>query len=104
MTTATVPRGTAPTEAGIRAAIRAHLDRYGDVMDGSDGMFHPFDAIVDPASTLWADLRPSEDLRLRAIIEEAERRAFDRCRGIIVDEATAAALAFAAEFPEAPRA
>ena len=94
---------TPPTEADIRAAIDAHVTRYGVRLDSVDAMWHPFDALVSRGVSPWRDLRPSEDGRLRDLIDAAEARAVARCRAILLEEAVAAALAFAAEYPDARR-
>jgi hypothetical protein len=58
---------------------------------------------LDGDPPLWIELRRSEARRLRDLLREAEERAVARCEAIILDELTAAGVAFAAEFPEAPR-
>jgi hypothetical protein len=120
MTTATVT--TAPTEVEIRAAIEASAAHYSNhgrdrlseaVMEYADDLrWLPGDPDVldtDPAhdercTVLARDLRPSEADRLRTLIYEAEERATAACHDLIVREYTAAALAFVAEYPDAPRA
>ena len=92
------------TRAEIAAAIARHVERYRVKLDSADEMYHPFDALTNSGTSPWRDLRPSQERRLDEILEEAETRAFDRCRAILSEEATAAALAFAAEHPDAPRA
>ena len=59
---------------------------------------------VESGDKVWSDLRPSEATRLHTLVGEAEQRAQGRCHEVILDELTAAALAFAAEHPDAPRA
>ena len=95
---------TAPTAAEIRATIAAHVERFGLYISSNDYAYHPFDAFMEAGSSPWRDLRPSEYGRLEAIITAAEARAFARAHAAIVEEAVAAALAFAHEFPDAPRA
>ena len=95
-------RGDPVTEAQVRRRIAAHLARYGHLR-GTDDMFYPFDA-VGPQDGPWTDLRPSEAARLCAILEAAETEAFARCEAMLVEAAVSAALRFAAECPDAPRA
>ena len=118
MTTAIAPI-TAPTEAEIRRDVREMFSQEAtkddlrqfvammsnaldcsafEILDGPDER--------EPegiAGALWRDLRPSEAIRLRVLVDEAEARAVARCEAIIVDELAAGGLAFAAEFPDAPR-
>ena len=121
MATATVPRGNPPTEAEIRALIESRSARY-----PTDSIEHRLERALDSAfdtigyvsldeqgqydfgeaflSDTWGDLRPSEANRLGELIHEARVRAESRARAAIVEEVVAAALAFAAEHPDAPRA
>ena len=92
------------TEAEVLAMVAAHVERFGLDISRFDDAYHPFDALVSEGSSLWRDLRPSESSRLEAISTAAEARAWARAHAAIVEEAVAAALAFAAEYPEAPRA
>jgi hypothetical protein len=92
------------TEAEVLAIVAAHVERFGLDISSNDDAYHPFDAFVAEGSSPWRDLRPSESGRLEAIITAAEARAWARAHAAIVEEAVAAALAFAAEFPDAPRA
>jgi hypothetical protein len=89
----------------ISAVIAAHVRRYGlDLME-TDQFYRPFDAVAPRSATCpWTDLRASERRGLRRLLEAAEHRAAERARAIIIKEATRAAVAFAAEFPDAPRA
>ena len=88
------------TEAALRATIAGHVKRY-----GMDEFLYPFDAIAPLSRTCpWTDLRASEDARLHKLLAKAEHRALGRARAIVIEEAVAAALAFAAEYPDAPRA
>jgi hypothetical protein len=95
---------SALTEAEALATVAAHVERFGLDISRDDDAYHPFDAFVAEGSSPWRDLRPSESGRLEAIITEAEARAWARAHAAIVEEAVSAALAFAAEYPEAPRA
>jgi len=100
--------GTTPaplTEAALRATIAAHVKRYGFDLASMDEFYHPFDAIAPLSRTCpWTDLRASEKRRLRKLMETGERTAQARARAIVIEEAVAAALAFAAQYPDAPRA
>lgn len=93
----------------LRAALRSlalEAGRYlaesaRQTKEGGDGLWEP---MSDPLpGCLWGDLRPSEAERLTSIIHEAAYRAADRSMAVILDELTAAGLAFAAEHPDAPR-
>lgn len=122
--------GDQPTAQEIRAAVRARMeaavDIPGDIHDDvhgniaslaiaasdplvesglqtleSRGLWEP---LLEPAEdTLWTDLRPSEAVALSAMVHEAAYRAADRCWDIILEELTAAGVAFAAAYPAAPR-
>jgi hypothetical protein len=46
---------------------------------------------------LWDDLRPSQATRLMKLVNETRDRVEARCQAIVVDEFTAAGLAFDAE-------
>ena len=109
-----VPAATSPrpvTEAIVREAVRGALERettdVGALVDQYLGPIHwiPRGERVAGAyrGALWDDLRPSEAERLAELagsvydLEESIER-------MITDAVVAAALAFAAEFPEAPRA
>ena len=85
----------------VKEAIDGWADGIGYVDLDAEGRL---DFGQDSLSELWADLRPSEQARLGALIVAAKARAFSAANAAILDELTAAALAFAAEFPGAPRA
>lgn len=118
---------TAPTEADIREALQLRPELWPNdnptkhlgevVVDFASFLTSPaFDALENPdsrapedlsnaADDVWAsDLRPSEAVRLREIAQEGIARATERAQAAIVDELVAAALRFAEEFPDAPRA
>jgi hypothetical protein len=112
---------TAPTEAEIREAIERSATRYSNagkdklteaVMEYADDIrWDPGDpdgltppACEDRGTALWCDLRPSEADRLKTLLYGAEERAVAACHELIIREYIAAALAFAAEYPDAPRA
>lgn len=114
---------SAPTEEEIRRLLAERLAKYprdgGEehLNEAVDEMFDlidycplnqqeafdqwPHTAIGDD---VWADLRPTEWKRLGDIVHEAKARAYDRARALIIDELVNAALVFAAEYPDAPRA
>lgn len=110
MTTAT---HTAPlTAEDVRTAIEVRTARH-----PFDAWTHKLgDAVVqafDPVgyhdaegstSDIWTDLRNSEGLRLAQLVDIAAERTIERVRAIVIEEVVAAALAFAAEYPDAPRA
>ena len=111
-----------PTEAEIRAAIAAAWQAYPSD-DPRNRLAEVVPAFADPirwqlgdsdlaedeqefgqlGDAIWKDLRPSEAARLIALLDEAEQRALASAQELIIREYVTAALAFAAEFPEAPR-
>lgn len=110
----------APTEAEIRALLDARRAAY--PLDGGDAKldeaigelfaiidYRPLDEDeAEPGETatgaeVWTDLRPSEWMRLRELVKEAQTRAKARALEAIVAEIHASAVAFAAEYPDAPR-
>jgi hypothetical protein len=111
---------SAPTEAEIHAAIMEGIVAW--PQDNADKLIEAVEAFADPlrwkpgdvdlieadyhemGDTIWRDLRPSECKRLRELLYQAEQRADAAAHDLIVREYTAAALAFAAECPDAPRA
>jgi hypothetical protein len=112
---------TAPTEQEIRAALERKLTNWPD----DNGESELADAIRKYSSPvrytplprddwhewgahalnteLWDDLRPQEAERLGGLVAAAVRRAHERARAVIFDELVTAGLAFAAEYPDAPR-
>ncbi len=116
---------TPPTEAEIREAIALRTTLYVDnpvkhlrevVEDFGAFMHGPAFAILessdprgdeDPseADDIWGnDLRPSEAKALMFYFQEAVERAVSDARAAIEAAFVDAALRFAAEFPDAPRA
>jgi hypothetical protein len=111
------------TEAEIRAAVEAEIEAYprdNGLRKLSEGIERLFDPIAwqlsgDPddvddegnpgqlGDRIWRDLRPSEAARIHLIVERAKLETFALCRALIVDQVVKAGLAFAAEFPKAPR-
>lgn len=107
----------APTEAEIRAAVAgAVIDCGYDIGDAAFALAAPIRYLTpaeDPEHVLsthclWDDLRPSQAERLSELMEEIftkgdliiEQEVLPRIRGLVAE----AALTFAAEFPDAPRA
>lgn len=90
--------------AVLRGLITDYFQAISDpafaILDATEADWGPLDRSEGP----WQDLRPSEAMRLRALIGEAERRAVERARQAIVEEVIAAGLAFVAEYPDAPLA
>ena len=109
----------APTEAEIREALEAYIAKWPEtrtvaldeaVMGYADGIrWRSGDVdLVDAdyhegGDGLWRDLRPSECVRLRTLLYEAEQRATVAAHETILREYVAAALTFADEHPDAPR-
>jgi len=105
------------TEAQVRSVIAAHATRYpNDCSDvgiltvayglGDAFQYYPPTPDKDSSASgdaLWTDLRPSERDRLLEIIADAQVRASEKAYAILTDAMVAAALAFAAEFPDVPR-
>lgn len=106
---------TAPTEQEIREAVQKQLD----VLIAEDGTNTPdwIAAVLTPLRynppsmdynpSLWADLRPSQEARLEALEEEVFRKADALMLEVaarLAEAVVEAALTFAAEYPDAPRA
>jgi hypothetical protein len=110
---------SAPTEAEIRAAIESCSTRYSN--HGSDRLNEAITEYADDLrwragdldlvetdpgredrGSLWRDLRPSEDARLRELLYQAEQRATKASHELIIREYVTAMLSFLAEFPETP--
>lgn len=107
MTTATA----APlTEAEIRAAIEDALDHSTiDIGQLIYSFLQPIDYIPEPERAncrpaLWDNLRPSEAARLSELVERVYCDLEPEIERMIADAVVGAALAFAAEYPDAPRA
>lgn len=123
---------TAPTESMIRAALDAYAEsteaNFGEATNDLVGEIRSLAAelatpLVDSAAdtleadggsvweplrpphkhTLWTNLRPSECVRLIGLVEAAIDRAADRSAAIVIEEVVAAGVAFAQEYPDAPR-
>lgn len=116
----------APTEAEIREALRRRVDdwpndnplrKLRDAVEDFGAFMHgPAFAILessdprDPdegsdSDDVWGcDLRPSEAKALDFYFQEAVERALSDARAAITAVFVERALAFAAEFPDAPRA
>lgn len=87
-------------ESYLDDALDKAFDTIGYVNLDDQGAFDFGEAFL---SDTWADLRPSEQARLGQLIAEARHRAARKAREAIVEEVVSAALAFAAEYPDAPR-
>jgi hypothetical protein len=111
---AIVAIATAPlTEAEIRAAIEASLNIGASDADVGELVYDflrviryeaPKDRGPNYGGCLWDDLKPSQAAILEARLEQVYLDLDGPIERMIVDAVTAAALAFAAEYPEAPRA
>jgi hypothetical protein len=107
-----------PTEGEIRAAVQEAIDRSDiDIGAWTYQILQPL-GYIPPEDRgpgwernadlqLWDDLRPSQDAVLEGLIESVHREVqpieaevIDRIREAVVR----AALAFAAQYPDAPRA
>ena len=111
MAIATAP--VAPTEAEIRAAIEASLNIGASGVEVGELVYDflrviryeaPKDRGPNYGGCLWDDLKPSQAAILEARIEQVYQDLDGPIERMIVDAVTAAALAFAAEHPDAPRA
>jgi hypothetical protein len=112
---------TAPTCEEIRAALEARMTHYthdggeaklreaiGEMFDlidyralgEDDADAFDSDAIGDD---FYCDLRPSEAHRLHELAVGASALAYREARAVIVEAVVAAAVAFGAEYPDAPR-
>lgn len=127
MATATVSRGTPPTEAEVREALRLRAELYpGDdprkILANAVDAFGQFmhspawdvlespdprsaDNLGDPgADDIWtSDLRPSEARDLMTAFEGGRGEAMAAAEAAIVDAFVVAALRFAERHPGAPR-
>lgn len=112
---------TAPTEAEIRAAARRHLAR---VLKSSELIDAPwvydlseplrYTATCDEDGvrggvnrSLWDDLRPTQDARLRALVDDIYSKTdalMAEAAERVIEYVVEAGLTFAAEHPDAPRA
>jgi hypothetical protein len=111
-----------PTEKELRQIIRDRADRYRNDSP-RERLAEVIDKYCDPLgyvpiadeqdredfaakafSDTWADLRPSEVERLDQLLTDARARAAERAEAVILEELVAAALTFADEHPDAPRA
>lgn len=78
----------------VRSDLAAVLDYAADPFRWRD---------EDSLSDVWVDLRYSEAIRLNELLDAAVERATDAAMEGVKHEIVAAALAFAAEHPNAPR-
>jgi hypothetical protein len=116
---------SAPTEAEIREAISYRMaalpgdDPADHILEGieemADFMYGPSTDKLsgEPAhrtsarkcpADVWDDLRRPEAACLDALYTEATQRALARCLEVVTEELVIAGVAFAAAFPDAPRA
>jgi hypothetical protein len=63
---------------------------------GGGSAWEPLRNGVGPLA-MWSDLRPSQAVRLMQLVNETRDRAAARCQTIIIEEFTAAGVAFDAE-------
>ncbi len=99
---------TAPTEAEIRAAVDEGLEKDPTGPDFGDVIYRytsnlDWDEDQTTAPGVWRDLRPSERERLRELLSEVYEIE-ETFHAMTVEAAVKAALTFAAEFPDVPRA
>lgn len=104
-----------PSEEDVRAIEAAYRARYSESAEhldtAVDYSFAVIDYRISPdedehplGAYVWTNLRPTEAARLRELVEEGRQRALERAREAITAEIVAAAMQFASEFPDAPRA
>jgi len=100
----------APTEAEIRAILQAveeEIDEnLGEVVNVATSLIDyevPERRGEAYSGSVWDDLRESEANRLRLILDECAHDLYKDLTRLIIDRVTAAALTFAAEYPDAPR-
>jgi hypothetical protein len=92
---------TAPTEAEIRETITAAMPAAAGTI--GDRAYE----LTFSIRYLWGDLPPSQGARIEALIEEAQAaiEALEpEVLGRVREAVAAAAMTFAAEYPDAPRA
>jgi hypothetical protein len=86
------------TLSALIAKIAApFVDSAARTIECGGEVWEPLSEGVGPLA-LWDDLRPSQATRLMQLVNETRDRAAARCQAIIVEEFTAAGLAFDAEF------
>jgi hypothetical protein len=100
----TTPR---PGEPKLRAELRGIAMDYAQAI--GEAAFLTLETTAAEYGDLsgaqpWRDLRPSEAFRLQSLIDDAIAAAVEVAQAAILDNLTAAALTFAAEYPDAPRA
>ena len=72
--------------------------------EGSGEVWRPWETIDEAiADRIWTDLRPSEAVRLMALVTRARERAAAEAAAAILSAITEAGRRFAEEFPDAPR-
>ena len=101
MTTTNQP----PTEGEIRALINENLGPFevGEAISQVTALISYDDADPVHEGRLWTNLDPSEQARLEELIDTVYDMA-DAFEAQVVDATIHAALTFAAEYPNAPRA
>jgi hypothetical protein len=105
---------TAPTEEEIRAVLDAFRNHATDKSVSSNledfisalgtCLTYTGDSEEPDAGDIWRDLRLSEQARLEALVSKAIEAAVARAYEAAADEMVKAALRFAQEYPNAPRA
>lgn len=91
---------------GKRATFAMVIQEIGASIDEPAEEVLLWGDIVDQepvTESVWMNLRPTEARRLHELVEVAIERAIDRALEVTLQEIRGAAMAFAAEFPDAPR-
>ena len=110
---------TAPTEQEIRDLLEARIAQYPsdsgesnlsesieqffDLIDYKVETDSATDEAIEYGNDVWTDLRPSHGRRLQQLATEGRERAYEQARTLIIEGVVAAALRFAAEYPDAER-
>lgn len=98
-------------EAPLSAALRGIAEEYAGPATSAawavlDAIDYDWGDSVGQGDddAIWGDLRPTEARRLRELVQSAIAKIVPECEAIIINAVTAAAMQFAAEYPDAPRA
>jgi hypothetical protein len=103
---AIIEHGTYPQDGGLKGRLAVFVREWANSI--KCGAFDALDPDFDQAteepyySGSWWDLRASEAIVLRDLALAAEGRAVERSVAIILEELTAAGVAFAEAYPDAP--
>lgn len=107
---ATTIERTSVDEPDVRRRVREDITRHVDwsqvIHEAAGGIIYvaPTERGPGYSGALWDNLRPSEAARLDELLNRAWDQAEPTMSKLLEDAITEAAMAFAREFPDAPRA